>query len=432
VITPNQGRPVTDLLVAGAGPAGLTAAIVAARAGRSVRLLEAGPEPGRKLLASGGGRCNLTNTLPAEEFMARYGGHGRFMGPALARLDGAGLRAFLADLRVETHAPDGFHVFPTGHDARRVLDALLTEVRRLGVDLRTDRPVEDLLVADGAVQGVTAAGESLPARAVVLACGGRGYPGLGGRDDGPLLAAACGHRLVTPHPGMVPLLTREAWPARCTADTVPRARLTVRRKGKRRIEATGDLIFTRTGLAGPVVLDLAREITPLIATTRELSVDLELTGRGQDRWRERLEHVRRQAPRRGIADCLVADGTLAGPLAEVMCEHAGVDPATWPAHLKRGQLTDLASLLARIPVTVVDHAGWDRAMVMRGGVSLKGVDPETLASKHVRGLHLAGEMLDLDGPCGGFNLQWAFASGYLAGASAAEPHRGGDSRFPLS
>ncbi len=408
-----------DVVIVGAGPAGLTAAIAATTAGASVLVLEGGPKPGRKLLASGGGRCNVTNTLPAAVFMERFGRFGRFMQPALDQFGSHDLREFLGRLGVQTHAPDGFHVFPTDHDARSVLDALVTELARLGGDVRIESPVVDLSVSNGRTVGVVCESGSVPAGSVILACGGCGYPALGGNDSGYRLAAAHGHRLEPEHPGMVALLVREDWPARCIADTVPRAKLSVRRSGKQRISGTGDLIFTRTGLAGPVILDLSREITPILATDGELLLDLELTGRTQAEWLADLDRAREQEPRSTVATWLSTTRKVAPTVGAVFCELVAVD-TTWPLErLGRGHRNQLAASLARTQVTVTGHAGWDRAMVMRGGVSLRDVRPETLESRRVEDLYLAGEMLDLDGPCGGFNLQWAFASGHLAGSSAA-------------
>jgi len=408
-----------DVLIVGAGPAGITAAIAAARRGVSVRVVDASRTPGRKLLASGGGRCNLTNTLPESEFMARFGRQGRFMQPALRALDAGGLRTFLADLGVATHVPDGRRVFPVDHRARTVLNALLAELERLGVGLQSDTVVTDLATQDGRVAGVVTTDGTLAAGTVILACGGPGYPALGGTDAGARIAARHGHRLAPWHPGMVALHTREDWPARCIADTVPAATLTLRRAGKQRLTGTGDLIFTRQGLAGPVVLDLARDLTPLLDDEGPQRLALELTGRDEDGWRRTLSDLREASPRQPIAEGLHGRGKVAASLATVMCELAGVGADLPLERLGRSALGRLASTLARVEVTLIGHGGWDQAMVARGGVELRDVRPESLESRLLPGLFLAGEMLDLDGPCGGFNLQWAFASGHLAGVRAA-------------
>jgi len=414
-----------DLIIIGAGPAGLTAAIVAGRARARVLVLESGPRIGRKLLASGGGRCNLTNTLPADEFVARFGRQGRFMLPSLEELGSAALRDFLAELGVPTHAPDGRRVFPVDHRSRSVLDALVSEVVRLGVEVRTGYRATDVLVAEGTVTGVRAGDEDLPSQAVLLATGGCGYPALGGDRSGQELAARCGHGLASSHPGMVPLVVRESWPGRCRRHTVGGAVVRVRRPGKRRIEGRGDLIFTRVGLAGPVILDLAREITPLLETADEIPLELELTGRSTDDWRAALTGARQNRCRTAIRDWLHREGGVGASLAIALPEQAEVPPDRPVIDLSNRAISALSEVLARVTLTVTGHAGWSAAMVMRGGVRLKDVRPETLESRRVSGLFLAGEVLDLDGPCGGFNLQWAFASGHRAGSAAVARIREG-------
>jgi len=408
-----------DVIIIGAGPAGLTAAIVAARSGARMLVLEAAPTVGRKLLASGGGRCNLTNTLPVPEFMARFGRQGRFMDPALAALDGPSLQSFLAELGVQTHAPDGRRVFPVGHRARTVLDGLLAELSRLSVDVRTGCRVQGLDLEDGKAIGVRTADGLVPCGAVVLATGGCGYPTLGGDHSGQTLAAECGHGLVPNHPGMVPLVIRETWFADWRADTVGGAVVRVRRPGKQRIEGRGDLIFTRDGLAGPVILDLAREITPLLADGDEVPLELELSGHTESWWHDALTRGRERAFRHTLRGWLDRTKTIPRDMVYALPLIVGVDPDHAVNELTNQNIARLAAVLGRVTVTVVGHAGWNAAMVMRGGVRLKDVRPETLASRRVAGLFLAGEVLDLDGPCGGFNLQWAFASGYLAGGAAA-------------
>jgi len=408
-----------DVIIIGAGPAGLTAAIVAARSGARVLVLEAAPTVGRKLLASGGGRCNLTNTLPVPEFMARFGRQGRFMQPALAALDSPALQSFLAELGVQTHAPDGRRVFPVGHRARSVLDGLTGELSRLGVTVHTDCRVLDLNLVDGAVTGVHTDGGAVPGRAVVLATGGCGYPSLGGDHSGQTLAAECGHGLVPTHPGMVPLVIRETWFADWRADTIGNAVIRVRRPGKQRIEGRGDLIFTRDGLAGPVILDLAREITPLLADGDEVPLELELSGHTESWWHDALTRGRERTFKHTLRGWLYRTKTIPRDMVYALPLIVGVDPDHAVNELSNRDLSRLAAVLGRVTVTVTGHAGWNSAMVMRGGVRLKDVRPQTLASRLVDGLCLAGEVLDLDGPCGGFNLQWAFASGYLAGGSAA-------------
>ncbi len=412
-----------DVIVVGAGPAGMTAAIVAARRGKRVLLLEKLAGPGEKLRASGGGRCNLSNTLPSAAFMDRFGRNGRCMRPALAAFDRTALVAFLADLGVPTHAPDGFHVFPVSHDAGTVVDALLRELKRLGVELRTGQRVGRLCLAGetpGAaeggrrVDGVVVGNTTYDCAAVVVATGGKGYPSLGGGDDGYTLAEASGHRVTPLFPAMLPLQTREAWVAQCRADTIGKATVQIDLPKLRAVEARGDLIFTADGIRGPVVLDFAREVTPLLAEHGAVPLRVNLVGgRHEDAVRDELKRAAARNANRSIGE-LVAT-LVPGPLARELCRLAGVDPDGTPKQADGPTRDRLHKVLTWTPLTVVGHGGFAAAMVTRGGVALAGIRPETLASRRVAGLFFCGEVLDLDGPCGGFNLQWAFSSGFLAG-----------------
>jgi predicted Rossmann fold flavoprotein len=401
-----------DLLVVGAGPAGLMAAITAADRGGRVIVCEQMPRPGLKLLASGGGRCNLTNTLPVDELMARFGRTGRFMAPALEKLDAEELRKFFLGLGVPTHAPDGFHVFPVSHQARSVQEALVRTAREKGVLLLCNRAVTGLWLEEGALRGVETAQGRLPALRVLIACGGQSYPGLGGTGGGYALAAEAGHDITPLYPAMVPLLTRETWPATCRAHTIPAAQIWVNLPKLSRIRGRGDLIFTRTGLAGPVVLDLAREISPLLERHGSVPLLLNLTrGLSETDWIVRLE------PKAGesLTVSQVLQAVLPPPLVELFGQWAGDIGRRRLTELARQKRLALARLLAQTPLEVVGTEGFPKAMVTRGGVSLKQINPHTLESKLLPNLAFAGEVVDLDGPCGGYNLQWAFASGHLVG-----------------
>lgn len=403
-----------DVAVVGAGPAGLMAAIAAAERGRRVVVLEQLADPGRKLLATGGGRCNLTTTLPAREFPARFGRRGRFMGPALAALDPQALRALFESLGVPTHAPDGLHVYPSSERAADVLAALGRRLRDLGVDVRTEAPVTALWMEGGALRGVETAAGRVAAGRVVLATGGRGYPDLGATGTGYALARQGGHTLVEPTPALVPLVASETWPRRCAGVTLSPARVRISREGRPRAERTGDVLFTHTGLSGPAVLDLSGDVAALLAhgASVPLAVDV-APGVERGEWLARFDAW--QASGGATTMRALLDRHLPRLLVPVVLGLAGIDAPLRPARIDRPRRRALADLLTALPLTVTGTEGWDRAMVTRGGVPLPEVDPRTLESRMCPGLWLAGEILDLDGPSGGFNLQWAFSSGYLAG-----------------
>ena len=407
-----------SLLVVGAGPAGLMAAIAAARQGARVTLLEQLPRPGAKLLATGGGHCNLTNTLPPEEFPARFGRQGRFLSPALDLLPPESLRQFFADLGVPTLAQDGFHVFPVSHTASSVLQALLQEARRLGVELLTLARAEARELRDGRVTGLATSTGPREAPRIILATGGRSYPALGATGTGYRLAEQAGHAIVPLVPALVPLLSRETWPSRCAGVTLSPCRLVLDHPGCSRAGVSGDLSFTHGGISGPAVLDLSREVSLLLRRETEVRLLLDLApGTSAAAWLERFDGWQQAEGQKQLLTLL--DRYLPLSLAEVICDLAGLAGGLKPAQIPRAGRARLAGLLTALPLTITATGGWDKAMVTRGGVSLKEVDPRTLESKKLPGLHFAGEILDLDGPCGGYNLQWAFSSGWLAGTRAA-------------
>jgi len=408
-----------DIVVVGGGPAGMMAAIVAAEQGKRVAVLEKLSTAGVKLKATGGGRCNLTNTLETELFMEKFGKQGRFMRRALTTFNQEDLRHFFDRIGVKSHAPDGFRVFPLTHSAATVTDALVSRMKELKIDLFASTPVSSLYIVDGELQGVVSnKKEVFLAPNVIVATGGQGYPVLGAEGDGYHLAQEAGHTITPLHPAMMPLHTKERWVERCRADTIPKVTLQVNMKKYKKMRATGDLIFTKQGIRGPVVLDFSREITPILAKYDEVPLLANFTkGMNQEEIREDFKQKMAQNPHQNVLS--LVETLLPHSLAKVICELAEIDLLLTFKKQKGVAREKLIALLAHTPLTVVGHEGFAKAMITRGGVSLKEIDPDTMQSKRVHGLFFCGEVVDLDGPCGGYNLQWSFSSGYLAGVSAA-------------
>jgi len=401
------------ITIIGAGPAGLMAAIAAAEAGVRVVVCEQMARPGAKLLATGGGRCNLTNMADADALMARFGRHGRFMSPALAVMDGPRLRAFFAALGVPTHAPDGFHVFPESNSARSVLEALVGRAEALGVRLVTGAEVTGL-----SRDGIETSRGALRCSRVIIATGGKGYPALGATGTGYRLAEQAGHHIVPPVPGLVPLVTAERWVARVAGVTVPEAAVWIDLPKRRRAPSVGPLLFTHRGLSGPAVLDLSADVAELLAGGSPVPIRVNLTpATPAEAWAARFDTWHRAHGKR-LVRTLLAEHLPASLAAEV-CRVAGCGDDLRAAGATAAQRRNVAAAIVGLPLTVTATEGFDQAVVTRGGVALKEVDPRTLQSRLRSGLFFAGEVLDLDGPCGGYNLQWAFASGALAGCAAA-------------
>ena len=461
-----------DIVVVGAGPAGMMAAIGAAERGRRVLLLDRMPKPGLKLLATGGGRCNLTNVLPADQFMGRCGRFGRFMEPALRGLDNEALLKFFATLGVKSHCTDGFHYFPVAESAAAVQETLFLYCGKLGVKSRCNCRVTRVTVSrpgvplpgqaapgEGQERGTSGlASEQYPARGcatrsssgtseagspgtarpghgtpgplivetdqgtisagrVILAAGGRSYAGLGADGSGFGLAAHLGHTVKPALPALVPLVARETWVAECAGTTFADAEVWIDLPKRRGVRMHGPVLFTHRGLSGPAVLDLSGEVAALLEKMPEVPLRVRWQrAESAAEWARRLDGWRREHGGRLVRNLL--DEKLPASFATALAAACGA-AETKAANLTAAQAARLVEHLTELPLHVTATEGFGKAMVTRGGVALQEIHPETLESRRVPGLYFAGEIVDLDGPCGGYNLQWAFSSGRLAGRSAA-------------
>lgn len=347
--------------------------------------------------------------------MEAFGRRGRFMARALEALGPKELRSLFRKLGVGTEARPDSCVFPRTGGSAGVLRALIDRLDPGRCEVLTSIKADGLLIEGGRVRGVRAGEKTFRAERVILACGGQSYPGLGGAGGGYALAAAAGHSIVPTFPALVPLVTLEEWPGGLAGVGLTEVEIRVRRKSSRALPVRGALLFTHEGLSGPAALDISGSVAALLQKESAVEIVLNLfPGQDAGDWRERLELWRRESGRTKVVSLL--GNRMPRDLAERVCRLAGFDPAELYANqLRREQLDSLPRILTGLSLTVTGTAGFARAMVTRGGASLREVDPETLESRLVKGLYLCGELLDLDGPCGGYNLQWAFSSGNLAG-----------------
>ena len=287
-------------------------------------------------------------------------------------------------------------------------------MRRLGIEIICSRRVEKLNNDGTQITGVSTQDNAYVSSAVIVATGGMGYPQLGAEGDGYTLAETVGHKITELFPAMMPLKTKETWVDRCRADTMAKTELRVDLKKAKKLRAYGDLIFTKNGIRGPVVLDFAREVTPLLEKYGEVPLLINMTkGMNQEQIRSHFKNELSKDPHCSTLD-LVAT-LLPKPLSRELCRLADADPDLGFSRQKGIARDALITILAWTPLTVTGHDGFKMAMITRGGVSLKEIRPETMESKILKGLYFCGEVMNLDGPCGGYNLQWSFASGFLAG-----------------
>jgi predicted Rossmann fold flavoprotein len=414
------------VIVIGAGAAGLMAAGQAATQGASTLVLDKMDRAGRKLHISGKGRCNLTNTAPVAEFVERFGPNGRFLRQAFARFFSDELIALLADLGVPAVTERGGRVFPASGAADAVVAALSAWIANQGATLRTRARAEGLVLHDGCVTGVRvrrarpagAAEEILPAQAVVLATGGASYPGTGSSGDGYRLAAEAGHTIVPIRPALVPLETAGDTARRLQGLSLRNVRVRALVRGRRHAEAFGEMLFTHFGVSGPIILSMSGRIVDALSAGASVAISIDLKPALDDpKLDERLRRDLSEQGRRGFASIL--RGLLPRKLIPVCIEQTGI-AADAPGHQITGeQRRRLRAWLKDLRLEVTGHRPLAEAIITAGGVDLREVDPRTMASRLAPGLFLAGEVLDLDADTGGFNLQAAFSTGWVAGRAAA-------------
>ncbi len=402
-----------DSIVVGGGAAGMLAAIVAAEAGERVTLLEGSGKLGRKILISGNGRCNLTNRA-ADDLRHYHGTHPRFVRSALDQFRLEETLAFFADLGIEFREEKRQRLFPMSDQAQAVVDLLADRMRCLGVRVETNARV----VGMGRVSGSSrfelhdAEGQCYTGARVILASGGISLARLGADRSGMDLAVDMGHRLTDLKPGLVPLISPEKYVARMQGLKV-RVEVRVALKGGREAVDTDDLLFTKYGVSGFAILNLSARLVPELGSRRTLLRVNFFPGRSPEAISQLLKERWQRHPHRSLE--LSFAGLLSSKLVRPLLDHLGFDAAQRVDQLGKGVRWQLAQRLTNWPIAVSGPRPFDYAEVTIGGVSTEDINPDTLESFLVPGLYFAGEMIDVHADLGGFNFQWAWASGVLAG-----------------
>ena len=404
-----------DLVIVGAGAAGLAAAIASGerKARRRIVLLDSAKSLGAKILVSGGGRCNVTHDMvTAGDFF----GNRRIIKNVLAAWTVRQTIEWFAGMGVELKREATGKLFPATDQARTVLNALLDRCQALDVEIHTERRVDAIDRADGAFVVRHRDGQ-IAARAVILATGGRSLPKSGSDGSGYALARVFGHSLTSTVPALVPLILDETMFHRCLSGLSLDVTLRTDVGGKQVDVRTGSLLWTHFGVSGPVVMDASRCWT----WARESGEQAEIYASLLPAWtpeaaRQWFQAQAADNPRRSLAKTLAL--MVPQRLAEALCAHVGVGANTPAAQLLRGDRERLVVALTRLRLPVVSDRGWNHAEVTAGGIPLEEISYRTMESKLVPGLYLIGEILDCDGRIGGFNFQWAWATGYVAGCAA--------------
>ncbi|MNO58322.1 tricarballylate dehydrogenase [compost metagenome] len=414
-----------DVIVIGGGPSGLMASVAAAEHGASVLLIDKGAKLGRKLGISGGGRCNVTNIKERDELISHIPGNGRFLYSAFDHFNNQDIIAFFEGLGIALKEEDNGRMFPVSDKASSVVSALINKVKSLGVQIMTDSPVSEVLYNEGTVRGVRlSSGKSFTCSAVIIATGGKSVPQTGSTGDGYPWAEAAGHTITELFPTEVPILSREEWikSGELQGLSLRDVTLTVwNPKGKKVISHRGDMIFTHFGLSGPIALrcsQFLRQVQRKSGTdTVEMSIDL-LPDLNPQEVESLLQDKLEQEPKKVIRNSL--KGLLPERLLPLLLAKAELDGDTTGHHVSKNGLLALAGILKRMPIYVHGTRSLSEAFVTGGGVHLKEIDPKRMESKLMQGLFFCGEVLDIHGYTGGYNITAAFSTGYTAGKHAAD------------
>ena len=405
-----------DVIVIGGGPAGMFAAITAARQGNKVLLLEANGRLGKKLLITGKGRCNVTNDCTAEEVLRNVPRNGRFLYSAMDAFPPQSIVEFFEGSGCPLKTERGNRVFPQSDKSVSVLECLQRQLKHYGVTVQT-ATVKDILTQEDCVCGVATSAGTIPAEAVILATGGVSYPATGSTGDGYRMAQKLGHTVIAPEGSLVPLET-------AGADCPDMQGLSLRNvavkllnaKGKVLYKDFGELLFTHFGVSGPTVLSASAHLK---GEGCKLLIDLKPAleeGKLNERILRDLEQYKNRSMENALTDLLPRS------MIPVVLRRLGIDPALQANSLKKEQRRALVELLKAFPVEITGKRPVAEAIITSGGIKVSEIDPKTMQSKQISGLFFAGEIIDCDAYTGGFNLQIAWATAYAAGMAVKNFH----------
>lgn len=404
-----------DFIVVGGGPAGMMAAGRAGERGKKVVLLEKMSSLGKKLLLCATGRCNVTNTAPSQVFIEAYGKGGHFLRPALEVFNNERLRSFFLSHGVETVVENKGRVFPKTQSAATILKVLESYLCEHQVILRTDTDVLRLIIEDKHVLGVETGQGTILGRNVLIATGGLSYPFTGSTGDGYRFASLAGHTIRPTYPAIIAFEAEETWVKLVQGTPVKNVQITAYQRGKKIAEQYGEALFTHYGISGPAILDVSKRLVECLPNGPiQMRIDFKPRQSVEELDRILLDHIKRQGSK-GVKSCLTF--FVPEKLAPIMLGFCAIEPQKKSSQITAPERKRILKHLKGLTLTLIKHRPVGEAMVTAGGISLNDVDAKTMKSKIVEGLYFAGEVLDIDGPTGGFNLQAAFSTGYLAGSS---------------
>lgn len=412
---------MNKILVIGGGAAGLMAAVSAARYGGQVTLLEKMPVLGKKILITGKGRCNITNSCDMQDFIKNIPGNGQFLYSAFRAWTNQDMLDFLGEYGLKTKIERGGRVFPVSDKASDVVETFKKMLKHYKVAVQTGQAVKKLIVKDQVVIGVQTTEGKFLADKVIMATGGASYPGTGSSGEGYQLAENVGHTIVPLKPSLIPLEVDEEWITDLQGLSLKNVTGCIFYDGKKVAEDFGEMLFTHYGLSGPIVLTLSNKVSELLAAADKQDVVVEinlkpaLTAEMLDKRVQRdFEKYARKQFKNALSDLLPAK------MIETIIDLSHIEPDKPVHQITKEERSRLVYQLQHLSFTITRTRPLSEAIVTAGGVNVKEINPKTMESKLVSGLFFAGELIDIDGFTGGFNLQAAFSTGYVAGKSAAE------------
>ena len=410
------------VVVIGGGAAGLMAAVIAGREGAKVTLLEKMNYVGKKMGITGKGRCNITNACDMSDFIKNTPGNGKFLYGAYERFTNEDLLQLLHDAGLETKVERGGRVFPASDSALDVRNTFMKLMKHYGVDVHLEEPVKKILVDDDTVTGVVTDKETYHADAVVIATGGKSYPATGSTGDGYILAAQVGHKITDIRPSLVPIVTEESWVKDLMGLSLRNVELSVVAKNKVQAKMFGEMMFTHFGITGPIVLSLSHTVGKLMRKKNIGTIGLDINLKPalspetlDKRLQKDFDLYSKKQLINGMKDLLPSR------LIPLIIELAGIDPQKPINQISKEERQQIGYMLQHMPLTVKGLRPVEEAIVTAGGISLKEFNPKTMESKLVKGLYGAGEVLDIDAFTGGYNLQAAFSTGYVAAMPITHP-----------
>ncbi|KKP92410.1 MAG: hypothetical protein UR96_C0014G0009 [candidate division WS6 bacterium GW2011_GWC1_36_11] len=400
-------------IVIGAGPAGLFTAIFAKQKGEKIFLIEKNNCIGKKLAITGKGRCNVTNNIPdLKELVARYKKNGKFLYHAFSEFSVEDTLKFFSNLGIETKVERGNRIFPESDDAYELIEKMYALVKD---DILFNCDVQEILKDGNHIEGVKTNKGKFTADKYIIATGGKSYPLTGSNGDGYELASSLGHTIITPKPALVPIETKEPWVRELAGLGLKNIRMDIYQNGKKQLSKFGELLFTHTGISGPIVIDCSREIGNLLEKDFvKVLIDLK-PALSYPTLKDRINKDLSEAGNRAIKNSL--SQLLPSSLIPVAIKLSKIDPEEKASQLSKESKNSLLHTLKELTLTITEIGDWNNAIVTDGGVDIKEIDPNTMQSKIVNNLYFAGEIIDVYGPTGGYNLQLCWSTGYLAGIS---------------